>query len=74
MKRDPDYIPPHERMMTEEEFMESFNKNMPSGYPHVTKDILTKFKAIHPGLFKGNGSWSLDTHRKRMIEWLPQNV
>ena len=60
--------------MTEREFMDNFNQNMPAGYPHVTSAILARFKANHLPLFKGSGAWSLDQHRKRMIEWLPQNL
>ncbi len=64
----------YELPMSAKEFMESFNKNMPLGYPRASLAILEKFKQAHASLFKSNGSWSLDQHRKRMIEWLPQNL
>ena len=35
---------------------------------------LQKFKDEHLSLFKGNSSWTLDQHRKRLIDWLPQNI
>lgn len=74
MKKDPNFIPVYERTMTEAEFLASFNANMPEGYPHVTLEIMKKFKAAHPSLFKSEHAWNLDQHRKRMIEWLPQHV
>ena len=74
MKKVPGQIMPNEMPLTNIEFLESYNKNMPEGYPHVSLAILEKFKAVHLSLFKANGAWSLDQHRKRMIEWLPQNI
>ncbi|MEK7148169.1 MAG: hypothetical protein AAB758_02625 [Patescibacteria group bacterium] len=73
MKRDPNAVLVHEMPMSAAEFMESFNKNMPEGYPHVTISILERFQQAHLSLFKSRNTWSLDQHRKRMIEWLPQN-
>lgn len=60
--------------MSESEFLTSYNANMPEGYPKVSLPIMEKFKQAHQNLFKGKGFWSLDQHRKRMIEWLPQNL
>jgi hypothetical protein len=74
MKKAPPPTPVHERPMSEAEFIESYNKNMPEGYPKVSFSIMEKFKEAHASLFKGKGAWSLDQHRKRMFEWLPQNL
>lgn len=63
-----------EILLSDTEFLASFNKNMPTGYPHLTVALLNKFKEVHPSLFKGKGLWTLDQHRKRIINWLPQNV
>ncbi len=65
---------PSELPMTEAEFMTSYNQNMPEGYPLVSMAILERFKQAHTSLFKSGNTWSLDQHRKRMIEWLPQNI
>ncbi len=65
---------PQEVFLTVEEFLRNYNSNMPQGYPHVSIAILEKFKAEHSSLFKDNHLWSLDRHRKRMIDWLPQNI
>jgi hypothetical protein len=64
----------HEVSMTEKEFLASFNANMPEGYPHVTSELLRKFKTDHPSLFKNDTTWTLDHHRKALITWLPQNM
>ena len=59
---------------TIEEFLFSFNKNMPSGFPKATKAQLLQFKKTHASAFKGTDTWSLDQHRKKVIDWLPQNI
>ncbi len=74
MKKVSDRIVPSELPMTAMEFLDSFNKNMPAGYPLATLEMMSKFKLVYPNLFKKPNIWSLDLHRKRMIEWLPQNI
>lgn len=56
------------------EFLESYNKNMPPAFPRATPALLKKFKDDHAMLFKHGDSWSLDQHRKKMMDWLPRNV
>ena len=74
MKKPSERIVPNLVPMTSVEFIESYNANMPHGYPHVSLEILEKFKLAHPNLFRNEGIWTLEQHRKRMIEWLPQNI
>ncbi len=74
MKKVPGELLPYQMSMTDAEFLKSFNDNMPAGYPHLTLLTLKKFKDAHTSMFSGEGSWSLEHHRKRMIEWLPQNL
>ncbi len=75
MKRDGDRIKESERRISIAEFLESFNKNMPKGFPHVTPALLKKFQEAHAALFRdGNVTWSLDQHRKKLIDWLPRNI
>jgi hypothetical protein len=62
----------HEDQITLKQFLESFNKNMPSTFLQVTEADLLKFKEAHEGLFKNGESWSLDQHRKKIIDWLPR--
>ena len=57
-----------------DEFLVSFNAHMPASFPKVTAAQLRKFKESHAAFFKGKDSWSLDQHRKKVIDWLPRNA
>jgi hypothetical protein len=52
-------------------FMESYNKGIPGGFPHASVKTLKQFQALHPVLFKHGDEWSIDRHRKRLMDWLP---
>lgn len=54
-------------------FLTSFNQNMPASFPRVSVKLLEKFKAAHVTLFTQGDSWSLDRHRKKLIDWLPRH-
>ena len=54
-------------------FMESYNKSIPTGFPHVSVKTLKHFQVLHPMLFKGTNEWSIDKHRKRVMDWLPSS-
>ena len=47
---------------------------MPLSFPKVTEAQLLRFKESHISSFKGTDTWSLDQHRKKVIDWLPQNI
>lgn len=51
-------------------FAEEYNKNIPDGFPHATLKILQKFKEAYPTLFKDKGDWTVDKHRKKLMDWL----
>ena len=51
-------------------FMESYNKSVPSGFPRVSAKALKEFQSVHPMLFKHGDEWSIDRHRKRLMDWL----
>lgn len=55
------------------DFLESYNKNMPVSFPRASAKLLIKFKETHPTLFKKGDTWSLDQHRKKLMDWIPQN-
>lgn len=55
------------------EFLESYNKNMPAGWPRATAVLLQKFRDAHEALFTHGDLWSLDQHRKKIMDWLPRN-
>lgn len=53
------------------DFLKSYNKSIPEGFPRATSVLLKKFKETHPLFFKHGNLWSLDEHRKKIIDWLP---
>jgi spermidine/putrescine-binding protein len=59
--------------ITLNEFLESYNKNMPANFPRASVELLKKFKEEHSALFKNGNFWSLDQHRKKLMDWLPLN-
>jgi hypothetical protein len=52
-------------------FVEYYNKNIPAGFPKATVKALIQFQALYPGLFTHNVEWTIDKHRKRLMDWLP---
>lgn len=68
-------IKDNEIQISIEEFLASFNQNMPSSFPKVTVEQLLKFKESHSTFFKGGANtWSLTTQKKKVIDWLPRNT
>lgn len=60
-----------EKKLTLKEFSASYNEGLPEGYPQVTTALLKIFSANNAQLFKAEGMWSLDQHRKKVMDWLP---
>jgi len=55
------------------DFLKSYNKNIPTGFPQATEELLKKFKASHASFVKHGELWSLDEHRKKIVDWLQLN-
>ena len=53
-----------------EVFLESYNRNIPAGFPRASVAILKKFQSIYPTLFKHGNTWSIALYRKKVIDWL----
>lgn len=53
-----------------EDFAEYYNKNIPISYSKVTVDDLIEFKQTHQSLFVGDGNWTIDKHRKKLMDWI----
>ena len=51
-------------------FLEAYNQNIPSSFPRASVEILKKFQSTHASLFKHGDKWSIDLHRKKIIDWL----
>ncbi|MFA6493621.1 MAG: hypothetical protein WCT49_01090 [Candidatus Paceibacterota bacterium] len=60
----------NEAFTTVEVFIEYYNKNIPATYPKATEKALAAFRVSYPGLFEKGESWSIDKHRKRLMDWL----
>ena len=55
-------------------FMESYNKSIPTDFPQASVKILKHFQTLHPVLFKNTNEWSVDKHRKKVMDWLPSYI
>lgn len=64
----------NEMRITSAAFLVSYNENMPESFPRASLALLRKFKDEHPMLFKRDNLWSLDQHRKKLMDWLPRNT
>jgi hypothetical protein len=69
-KKDKEQQELNEAPVTLAVFLESYNQNIPAGFPRSTVATLKKFQEAHPMLFKQKDSWSVDRHRKKLIDWL----
>mgnify|MGYP001613554880 CR=1 FL=1 len=51
-------------------FINSYNKSIPKDFPRATNKALKQFQITHPALFKKPDDWSIEKHRKRLMDWL----
>jgi len=63
-----------ERQISLPEFLRSYNENLPVAFPRASLPLLKEFRAAHTGLFKPGSDWSLDQHRKKVMDWLPAQM
>jgi len=73
MKNGPKELKLNEISLSLSDFLKSFNQNMPANFPQVSEEQLIRFKKEHEILFRKNNMWSLDQHRKKVMDWLPRN-
>jgi len=52
------------------DFMKLYNENLPIAFPRVSAALLGEFRTAHSTLFKSDNVWSLDLHRKKVMDWL----
>jgi hypothetical protein len=52
------------------DFLASYNQNIPAGFPRASVDLLKKFREANTNLFKHEEHWTLDLHRKKLMDWL----
>lgn len=63
-----------ERQVTSAVFLKSYNENLPTGFPQASTKYMKDFRKAYPGLFKQENIWSLDQHRKKLMDWLPSHI
>ena len=56
---------------TLEVFVQYYNQNIPAAFPRATKEALAEFQTTHPALFDESKLWTIDKHRRRLMDWLP---
>ena len=64
----------HDRVRSEQtrslaEFLKLYNENLPPSFPAASAALLKEFKQTHANFFKSD-TWSLDLHRKKVMDWL----
>ncbi len=63
-----------EKKLSLGDFLASYNENLPTMFPRASLPFLKQFRKSNPNLFKDNGAWSLDQHRKKVMDWLPNHI
>ena len=60
-----------EKMRSLTDFLALYNKGLPRGFPRASRPLLERYKRSFSFQFKADGLWSLDQHRKKLMDWLP---
>jgi hypothetical protein len=63
-----------EKRLSLDDFLKSYNENLPSEFPRASVPFLREFRKTYPALFNGEDAWSLDQHRKKFMDWRPQRT
>jgi len=59
-----------EQSLSFSDFLKSYNEGLPLQFPRASLALLREFKKAHETLFKSDNVWSLDQHRKKVMDWL----
>lgn len=62
-----------ERKLSLADFLKAYNGGLPLAFPRASSALLTEYQHQYPSEFK-DGSWSLDLHRKKFMDWLPLHL
>ncbi|MHB8860488.1 MAG: hypothetical protein ACYC48_02000 [Minisyncoccota bacterium] len=67
--------PDHDRERSEKkrtlsDFAVLYNENLPVTFPRVSEELLKEFRSGHAGLFPVGKGWTLDQHRRKVMDWL----
>ena len=59
-----------EKSLSFSDFLKSYNEGLPLQFPRLSLALLREFRKEHTTLFKDDKVWSLDQHRKKVMDWL----
>ncbi|MFA6414504.1 MAG: hypothetical protein WC217_00090 [Candidatus Paceibacterota bacterium] len=59
-----------EKLISFGDFLKSYNEGLPAEFPRASLALLREFRKLHATLFKNDNLWSLDQHRKKVMDWL----
>lgn len=59
-----------EKSLSFGDFLKSYNEGLPVQFPRASLALLREFKKTNAALFKNDNVWSLDQHRKKVMDWL----
>lgn len=59
-----------EEMHSLPEFLKLYNQDLPHGFTRASSALLEEYKNTHGGFSKAAANWSLDQHRKKVMDWL----
>ena len=60
----------NQAMTTIADFLERYNRMIPAHFPKATTERLNQFRLANTALFRGIDGWSIEKHRKRLMDWL----
>ena len=52
------------------DFLRLYNENLPLAFTRASTTLLNEFKSTHADSFKADDMWSLNIHRKKVMDWL----
>jgi hypothetical protein len=59
-----------EKKRTLDEFLALYNASLPPAFPAASTALLEEFRTSHKSLFPVGSRWTLDRHRKEVMDWL----
>lgn len=63
-----------EKPLTLAAFLKCYNEDLPPQFPQASAPLLREFKKRNASLFRADNLWSLDQHRKKVMDWLPAHL
>lgn len=61
---------PNTQETTAGDFMQYYNLHLPVNFPKASLAALEEFRKTHLTLFGTKITWSIEKHRKRLMDWL----